>query len=371
MWTRNPQSAPFGTALSNRAGRCGAGWIARALGSPRALQVAPLVLALGASPLTAQKVDMIYLTNGDHIRGEIKSLEHGRIEYKTDDLGTVNIKWNKIDEIESPRFFEVESSAGVRRYGSLGRAGLTGFLVVRGTSADTLPLSFIVRITPIKAGLFSRIDGYLNFGYSLTRADNQHEITMQGEVRYRGRDVGTRLEGSSYLRTRSGSRTTRNNYSLSVQRFLPKRWAAWAIGQIQQNQELQLDYRTLVGIGPARQLILTNTMDFMAYTGGAVTREKYATADTGTYSGEALIGGRFAAFRHSFPKLDFSTELQVFPSLTDGGRLRTDLRLRLSYELLKDFTVGVSGFYTRDNRPPDPATPTDDYSLSTTVGWTF
>lgn len=360
------------TPASNRAGRSAAHSSANctARRAP-AVRVVPLLLTLAASPLGAQKVDMIYLTNGDRVRGEIKKLEHGRIEYKTDDLGTVNVKWDKIDEVESPRFFEIESSAGVRRFGSLGRAGLVGFLVVRGASADTLPLSFIVRITPIKSNLWNRLDGYLNFGYSLTRADNQHEITLQGEVRYRGRDVGTRLDGSSYLRTRSGSRTTRNSYSLSVQRYLPKRWAAWAIGQVQQNEELQLDYRTLVGVGPARQLVLTNHMDFIAYAGGAVSREKYATADTGSVSGEALLGGRFSAFRHSFPKLDFSTELQIFPSLTESGRLRTELQLRLSYEILKDFTVGLSGFYTRDSHPPDPATPKDDYSLSTTVGWIF
>ena len=360
---------PAGTAFPCRSRQCSVATIAgRGWGRVRTI-VAALVFA--AAPLTAQKVDMIYMSNGDRIRGEIKRLEYGRVEYKTDDLGTVSVKWDKIGEIESPRFFEVESSSGVRRFGSLGRAGLAGFLVVRGTSPDTLPLAFIVAIIPINASLWSRLDGFLNVGYSLTRADNQHEITLQGEVRYRGRDVGTRLSGTSYFRTRSGSQTSRNDFSLSVQRFLPKRWAVWAIGQGQQNEELELDFRTLVGAGPARQLVRTNATDLIAYAGAAVTREQYATADSGTVSGEGLLGGRFSAFRHSFPRLDFSAELQIFPSLTDSGRLRTDFQLRLSYEILKDFTVGLSGFYTRDSRPPDPATPQDDYSLSTTLGWTF
>ena len=324
-----------------------------------------------AAPLWAQKVDTVYLTNGDRIRGEVKKLERGELEYKTDDLGTVSIKWDKIAEIASPRFFEVETQAGVRRFGNLERAGLGGFLVVRGVSADTLPLSFVVLITPINASFLSRLDGFLSLGYSLTRADNQHEFTLQGEVRYRGRDVSTRLQGTSYFRSRSEGQTSRNDASFSVQRLLPKRWAVWVIGQGQQNDELELDFRTLLGGGPAHEVVRTNSMDFTAFAGAAATREQYATSDTATYSGEVVIGGSFAAFRHSFPKLDFSSDLQVYPSISDWGRVRLDYRLRLSYEVLRDFTVGLSGFYTRDSRPPDPSTPRDDYALSTTVGWTF
>lgn len=331
-----------------------------------------LFLLFIASPAAAQKVDLIYLTNGDRIRGEIKSLERGRLEYKTDDLGTVSVKWDKIDEIESPRFFEIELHGGQRRYGSLARADRPGFVVLRGGVTDTLLLLDVVLITPINASFLSRLDGHIDLGYTLTRADNQQEITIQTAAQYRGRDVGARIEGNSYFRVRSGDqRTSRNTLSLTGQRFLPKRWGIWVQGQLQQNDELQLDLRSLFAAGPIRELARTNSLDLSVFAGGAITRERYATADTATYNAELAFGGQFAAFRHDTPKLDFTTELRVFPNVTDWGRVRTDLQVRLRYEILKDFTVGLTGFHQLDTRPPDPSTPKQDYSLSTTVGYTF
>jgi hypothetical protein len=354
--------------------------VSRPLGlSPDVLKTTALIRTAGAvallvlaSPLAAQKVDLIYLTNGDRIRGEIKALERGMLEYKTDDLGTVSVKWDKIDEIESPRFFDVELRNGVRRFGSLARADQPGFVVLRGGVVDTLPLLDVVLITPIRASFLTRLDGHVDIGYTLTRADNQQEITVQGAVAYRGRDLGARLEGSSYFRVRSGDqRTSRNSVSLTGQRFLPKRWAIWVQGHLQQNDELQLDLRSTFSIGPAREIARTNSLDLSLFAGGAFTRERYATTDSAAYNAELVLGGQFAAFRHDTPKLDFTTDLRVFPNVTDWGRVRSDLQMRLRYEVLKDFTVGLTGFYQLDTRPPDPTTPNQDYSLSTTLGYTF
>ena len=60
-----------------------------------------LIFLLGYSPLFAEKTDAVVLVNGDRITGDIKKLERGKLEFKTDDMGSVYIDWTKITKITS------------------------------------------------------------------------------------------------------------------------------------------------------------------------------------------------------------------------------------------------------------------------------
>ena len=42
------------------------------------------------------KTDVVTLANGDRITGEIKRLDRGRLEFKTDDAGTLYLEWDKL-----------------------------------------------------------------------------------------------------------------------------------------------------------------------------------------------------------------------------------------------------------------------------------
>ena len=44
------------------------------------------------SPLLAAKMDVVELQNGDHITGEVKSLNRGILEFDTDHMGTLCIE---------------------------------------------------------------------------------------------------------------------------------------------------------------------------------------------------------------------------------------------------------------------------------------
>ena len=51
-------------------------------------------------------------------------------------------------------------------------------------------------------------------------------------------------------------------------------------------------------------------------------------------------------------------------------RYRVDLDASAKREVINDFTVGVSGIYSYDSRPPEGAS-NDDWSALLTVGWMF
>ncbi|HMB58401.1 MAG TPA: hypothetical protein VKN35_00685, partial [Xanthomonadales bacterium] len=60
-----------------------------------------LFLAISAPAFSAPKTDVIYLKNGDRVTGEIKQLFRGKLELKTDHMGTVLIDWVDIQEVVS------------------------------------------------------------------------------------------------------------------------------------------------------------------------------------------------------------------------------------------------------------------------------
>ena len=81
--------------------------------------IAALLLA-AISPLAAERTDVVILKNGDHLTGEVKKLERGRLKLKTDSMGTVYIEWDKIFQITAAETFEARLESGERHVGTFG-----------------------------------------------------------------------------------------------------------------------------------------------------------------------------------------------------------------------------------------------------------
>ena len=64
----------------------------------------------------------------------------------------------------------------------------------------------------------------------------------------------------------------------------------------------------------------------------------------------------------------------MIPILNDLGRWRIDFNVRLSYELISDFTIGFRFFDNFDSRPPEQASGIvvkNDLGIETTINWKF
>ena len=97
--------------------------------------VAGLLLALLAACLpgaarAADKVDVVVLQNGTRVVGEIRSMSRGKLELKTDDMGTLQVEWGNIVEVTAPEYFEVEDMGGALYFGSLRPGKAEGVLEV-------------------------------------------------------------------------------------------------------------------------------------------------------------------------------------------------------------------------------------------------
>jgi hypothetical protein len=101
-----------------------------------------------------------------------------------------------------------------------------------------------------------------------------------------------------------------------------------------------------------------------------VTKEQFAGDET-QQNLEAVLGTQYSYFRYDSPKASMDFTLNLFPSVTDFGRYRADSRLRARYELVKDLFFEVSLFDAYDSDPGDEARSNSDYSLVTSLGYSF
>ncbi len=129
-----------------------------------------------------QKIDKIVLRNGDYVTCEIKKLEYGLLVVKTDDMGTLDIKWDKIARIQSTYIFEIDMIDGEIYYGKFSEPSADGKLaIVSGPSVKEYDMMDVVAITQIDNRFWSRLDGSIGAGINLAiqRRTRQRQVTVK------------------------------------------------------------------------------------------------------------------------------------------------------------------------------------------------
>jgi len=357
--------------------------------SPRTLRLfaglLPAVFGVTASA-HAQKTDVIKLVNGDEITGEIKGVSFGRLDYSTDDAGRLSIKWTKVLEVTSVNYFEVELSSGRKYFGQLRPGAADGQVVVELDRADTLAISRVVRIVPLNNRFLDRLKAYLDAGFSLAKANKATTLNVNTELAcVPGTEVGHAAPGPhvfpepGWCRSVDPKRRNAPAAALPPSRFLPRRWQAVGLVKLEQNDQLGLLLRATTGAAAAYTVKQTNRSALQLGAGVVVTRERFAssdttagaTADTLQNNFEGLINASWTLFRLDSPKLDFSTSVYAYPSISTLGRVRGELTLRVKYEVFKDFYVGVNLTDNFDSKPVEATASKNDYVTSITVGWSY
>jgi hypothetical protein len=332
-----------------------------------------IVLICSTQFLSAQRSDIVITKSGDRVAGEIKKLDRGRLEFKTSDMGTLNIEWDAIDSIESGDLYDIETYAGEHYLGSLAQADESGELKVQtDIGLVSVPLAEVVRIYPLGSNFWRRITGYLDAGLSYQSADKFVELTLGADGTYRSEKWVSSLALSTYLRTqKEGTKTRRNDLSYKLERIFKGRWSGNLFSTLEQNDELELDLRAMIGLGIGKYLIQNNRTLFHVFVGADVIQERRTGDASFATNFEALLGGKFEAFRYSTPKFDFNASLILFPNLTEFGRLRLYFDTRVRYEVLKDFFIGLTVFDKFDGDLREGGTRKNDFGINTTLSWSF
>jgi hypothetical protein len=335
-----------------------------------------VLTALGA-PLAnaAPKTDVVVLVNGDHLTGEIKALEHNRLRFSTDHLGTVYIEWDKIARLKSDQYLLLERSDGRRYYGQLGSDAHDAQLAVRRSGAqkqELVEMSSVVRAEPIEGGDFiDRLDGYVSAGLDAAKASNQRSLDFAGGLSAKTREHEWSVEAAANVTDDSaGDTSQRYDGKANWRQLLPRRDFWQAFGGLSHNTELDLDLRSTAGGGYGRYFVQTNSAEWVGGLGLAYSHELYGGGNT-VDSIEAVLTTSFSIFRYDFPETDLGGSLALIPSLTESGRYRAEADLRAKYEFVDDLYFEFKLYGSYDSKPPSVDAEKSDYGIVTSLGYSF
>jgi hypothetical protein len=325
-----------------------------------------------AAAAAAQKTDMLTLNNGDRVTCEIKSYSNGYLTVSTDHSGTINVKWNRLVGISSTKQFDVETIDGIHHFGSLAPSDPPGKLVV--VFADgSLTVAFleVFDIAPVYQKFWQRIEGSLDLGFNYTESTNLIQFNLDAQAIYRERNwsVTTDLSGF-YSRQEEAEAARRGSLKMRYDRFLPGYWVAEGGVGFEKNVQLGLDLRTYLAAGGGRYLVQTNQTQLLAFAGLLVNQERPVEGEV-KYNTEVLAGGRYSYFMYDFPKLTLAASVAVYPSLTVGGRVRLQADASVKREIVSDFYLSLSAFYSLDTRDPSTGESRHDWGPTLSIGWKF
>jgi hypothetical protein len=346
-----------------------------------------VALLLVASPTLAQRTDVLVLWNGNTITGEVKSLQQGKLEFKTDHAGTIYVEWEFINAISSSSFFDVENQNGDHFYGGLSKAEESRFLMVIGPSGPVvLDMDQVVTIAPIKKTFWNRVDGSLNIGASYTSADSILQYSLEGNATYRQRKYSEKITLSS-IQTRIQSEeeentnvTFRDSLDFTFTRYRKNRYFAAGTLAFTRSSELGIDLRTELGWVYGRRFKQTNKSNLQAAAGLTVSRDTPIGDEEPSIGDEepssiflsAAFLGRYHFFLYNYPKTDLLIELSVLPGITDWSRVRVNFNGSIKREIITDFTVNFSISDSYDSVPPGGEEAANhDIAVILSVGWTF
>jgi len=334
--------------------------------------VSALIFAFPSNLRAQGRTDVVTLANGDHITGEVVRVERGRLEFKTDDAGTLYLEWDKIASLVATRFVEVLTGDGRRFFGSLGTSADRSVTVVGTDGSTTLSMSDVTLITPIGRSFWAKLDGSIDAGYNYTRSGGVAQFNLNSDTIYRKPASSIRLTASATVTQKDddSGRDDRGSVEALYLRYPWQHWFFTVAGRFESNESLGLVLRSQIGGAVGPRLINSNKAQMVAGAGLAVNEEKGVDVGT-TQNLEGLLLFRTSYYTYDRPKTNLDVGLQYYPSLSNAGRQRLQADLGVKRELWKDFFASFTFYNTFDSRPPNPSADQNDIGFVFSLGWSY
>jgi hypothetical protein len=320
--------------------------------------------------MNAQK-DSIILASKSILLGEIKKMDKGVLVFKTVYSDSdFRIKWSEVKQMFSTRKFIIDLSNGQRIIAQID----TDIKDIKNVNLDAggfmlqTKLQDIIYLDPTGDKLYKKIDASFEVGLTVAKASNLRQIAAGAGFGFQTKKwaVSSAFD-YTFSQQDSVENVRRVDGSIALKRLLPKEWFIQISGDFLSSSELGLELRSTAKIGPGYYLKHTNSSAFAIDTGFALNHETYSSENDDKKSSYEVFAG--LAFE-KYPIDDFSilTSLNAFPSITEKGRFRTDIKLDLKYDFFSDFYISLGWTYNFDNQPAENSSK-GDYVFKTTIGW--
>jgi len=348
---------------------------------------AALLLSLAPRPALSQKTDSVVVSNGNLIIGEMKELQRGQLKLSTDAMSTVYVEWPKVISVGTNKIFEVFLEDGTIYFGSLGLGTGDSLIVITPEQTVTVATQAVVSLERIKPNLWDALDGNINAGFDFTQQNAKLDLSLSGEVSYAARQSReghgnlhilnsngislTKLTfNASFSRQDSVANIERAQVGLARSKQFESRWFWIAAVTGERNSQLSLDYRWTVAAGAGRALVQSNRLDLSVWLGPAFSREQFA-GEPPDNSIPLVLAAQAYYFTWGALNTTLSSGLQVTPILDQWGRWRVNFTLNAARELVQNFYLNIGITETFDSDPTAADAQKNDFSITTSLGWTF
>ena len=321
-------------------------------------------------PTLAFSQDSLVFKNNNYMTGEIKSLNKGVLSIETDySKSDFTIEWVDIKEIYTKTSFTLTQTDGDRLSGTLQSVNPTQVNVVSDKGTSTSELNNIVQLKSVSEKFWDRFHAAVSLGLSVTRAQSLKQFTSRSSVGY-VREKWTLDATFNSLRSTQDEveDIRRKDGGLTFTYLLPKDWYIPASISFLSNTEQKLDLRLLEKVGIGKYVIHTNKAYWGFSLGANYNAEKFTDDTPDRQSWEGFIGTQANLFDTG--DLSLLTNLVVYPSFTESGRVRSDFQFDAKYEFPYDFFLQLGFTLNYDNQPVSEA-PDTDYVFQTTFGWSW
>jgi putative salt-induced outer membrane protein YdiY len=315
----------------------------------------------------AQGMDVVKVKNGDQFTGDVASLERGDLSFGTAAAGTIDIAWSQVVTLSSKRILDVDTVSGMRYTGTISSPA-DGQLVVQTATGPTkpIPLSEVVRMRSVGETFFARTTGSVDFGLTVTNSTVTY--ALEGNANNRTRSYETDLTIESFLSQQDeGVTETRNNVEFDTRKLFVNRWFIVGTAQYQQDDELELDWRTVFGGGVGRVLVETPATLLQTEGGIDYNAESFTSALETDHSAEVFgaVDWDWSPTGPTEASINAKTEISL-----ERARVRLEFDARLRRDIFWNLYWSVNAFDDFDSDPPDDR-PKSAFGLAIGFGWSF
>jgi len=319
---------------------------------------------------SAHADDEVSLTSGNRMTGTLRELSRGVLSFSVAGAGRIDIDWNNVETLRSEQRLDIELVSGTRLLGTIASPS-TGMLEIREASGgtQTVPMQDVVRMTRVRATLTERTTGSADIGIDFLTANSELDLTFNIDAQNRTKNFLTSAYLSSILRRRNGEvAQRRDRFHIDTRRFLADRWFVLGQFEVEDDRELDLDLRVMLGAALGRTLHQSQRQIFALYAGLDYIFEEYRQITDSDDSGEA-----FGTLEWDWFEFDGKVELDV--RATTYRRLDED-RWRIAFDssirryVIRDFYLALNLYESYDSRPP-PDRKHSDFGVSLTFGSSF
>jgi len=327
------------------------------------------ILVLSASFLYSQN-DTIIASDGTVLVGELKDMNKGVITFKTDYSDSdFKIEWLKINSIKTERTYRIVLNNGDRYFGRFKGDKINGIKIFdEFYGVIVVKLEDIVYIKHIDVGgILDVMTLNLDVGYSYTKSNNLHQLNGALHIDYNTNIWGFSLNATTVQSLQDDVEPTkRSTLDMGLKKFLRRSlyggFNADYFSNNEQNLDLRSNYKLVIG----NYFYRSNRQYLNSNIGFSYSLENYADTIEDRRGMEANVTLEYNAF--DIGDLNFYTIVTLYPSLSEVGRLRTELKSNIKYDLPRDFYIKVSLDYKYDTKPVEGAIP-DDFVFTAGIGW--